>query len=117
MDRFRPNLVLDGTLPFEEDAIHSLKIGEIEFELVLPCARCAVPNIDQHTGIAHDSEPSKTLIDTRRGQTDDLHGVFFGQNAIPRSFGTISLTDPVEVLARREVHPALKETALGYREP
>lgn len=117
MDRFRPNLILDGALPFEEDVIHELRIGETVLELTLPCARCSVPNIDQQSGIAPGDEPTKTLIETRRGQTDELHGVFFGQNAIPRALGTLSVGAPVEVLSRRPMHTVLQQAALRFEAP
>ncbi|MDB5790169.1 MAG: Fe-S protein [Massilia sp.] len=51
MDRFRPNLVVAGTDPFEEDYTASLQAGDIRIKPVKPCARCPIPAIDQATGI------------------------------------------------------------------
>jgi uncharacterized protein YcbX len=51
MDRFRPNLVIEGTDPFEEDYTESLRAGEVVIKPVKPCARCPIPAIDQATGI------------------------------------------------------------------
>lgn len=51
MDRFRPNLVVEGTDPFEEDYTASFKAGDIVIAPVKPCARCPIPAIDQATGI------------------------------------------------------------------
>jgi uncharacterized protein YcbX len=51
MDRFRPNLVIEGTDPFEEDYTESLRAGEVLIKPVKPCARCPIPAIDQATGI------------------------------------------------------------------
>jgi uncharacterized protein YcbX len=51
MDRFRPNLVIEGTDPFEEDYTESLRAGELVIKPVKPCARCPIPAIDQATGI------------------------------------------------------------------
>src|SRR6185437_10970495 len=51
MERFRPNLVLDGLPPFVEDRIESLEIGPILLTLVKPCTRCIIPSTDQRTGI------------------------------------------------------------------
>jgi len=51
MDRFRPNLVVIGTDPFEEDYSASFKAGDIVIAPVKPCARCPIPGIDQATGI------------------------------------------------------------------
>jgi len=51
MNRFRPNLVVDGTDPFEEDYSASLRIGDVLVRPVKPCARCPIPAVDQDTGI------------------------------------------------------------------
>ncbi|KQQ86616.1 MOSC domain-containing protein [Massilia sp. Leaf139] len=51
MDRFRPNLVIEGSDPFEEDYTQALRCGDIVIKPVKPCARCPIPAIDQATGI------------------------------------------------------------------
>jgi len=51
MDRFRPNLVLAGTDPFEEDYTESFTAGDLVIKPVKPCARCPIPAVDQATGI------------------------------------------------------------------
>jgi uncharacterized protein YcbX len=51
MDRFRPNLVIDGLQAFEEDYLGSLSTGAAEIRPVKPCARCPIPAIDQATGV------------------------------------------------------------------
>ncbi|QNA98568.1 MOSC domain-containing protein [Massilia sp. Se16.2.3] len=51
MDRFRPNLVVDGLDPFEEDYLAELVCGDIVVKPVKPCARCPIPAVDQATGI------------------------------------------------------------------
>ena len=51
MDRFRPNLVVEGSDPFEEDYTASFQAGGILIAPVKPCARCPIPAIDQATGI------------------------------------------------------------------
>lgn len=51
MDRFRPNLVVTGTDPFEEDYTEALHCGGIVIKPVKPCARCPIPAVDQATGI------------------------------------------------------------------
>lgn len=52
MNRFRPNLVVDGIDAYEEDYLDSLQAGELVIKPVKPCARCPIPSIDQATGIA-----------------------------------------------------------------
>lgn len=51
MNRFRPNLVVEGSDPFEEDYTESLRTGDIVIKPVKPCARCPIPAVDQSTGI------------------------------------------------------------------
>lgn len=94
MNRFRPNLVIEGAEAFAEDTWRSVQIGEVELALVKPCARCAVTTIDQESG-TRGSEPLRTLADYRsvRGK------VLFGQNAIPLTWGDVRVGDPVRVLA------------------
>jgi uncharacterized protein YcbX len=88
MNRFRPNLVVDGCEPHAEDEWQKIRIGEMEFVVAKPCARCAVPSIDQATG-EKDSEILRVLADYRR--FEDPEGgprqVFFGQNLLYTSAG------------------------------
>ena len=107
MERFRPNLVLEGIEPFEEDIIHEIKIDDVVLEFVKPCARCKITTIDQAKGISPSSEPLRTLGQVRRGKGKGLQGGFFGQNAIPRELGTIKVGNEVEILSKRPLHPAL----------
>ncbi len=51
MDRFRPNVVVDGIEAFEEDYVESLEAGALSIRPVKPCARCPIPAIDQATGV------------------------------------------------------------------
>ncbi|HCW90142.1 MAG TPA: MOSC domain-containing protein [Marinobacter sp.] len=94
MNRFRPNIVVDGNLPWEEDQWRTLAVGQGEMHLVKPCARCIMTTVDPETGEASDlREPLRTLAGFRR--TDD--GVIFGMNGIHTSHSTIRVGDPVTV--------------------
>jgi uncharacterized protein YcbX len=95
MSRFRPNVVVDGAQAWDEDNWKRLRIGQVEFEATHRCARCVVTTIDQETGNKDGSgEPLKTLATFRR----DGDGVYFGQNLVPRSTGTVQVGDTVDVL-------------------
>ena len=97
MRRFRPNLVVEGAPPFAEDHWWRVRIGEVEFEGAENCERCTFPTIDPETGTKDARrEPMRTLATFRRRPEG---GVFLGQNLIPRTFGTVRVGDPVEVLA------------------
>ena len=92
MDRFRPNVVVDGRQPWAEDRWGRLRIGDVSFQATHPCKRCIVTTIDQRTGTpAADREPLRTLATFRR--TDG--GVLFGMNLAPRQAGTIRVGDPL----------------------
>jgi uncharacterized protein YcbX len=95
MDRFRPNIVIDGCEPHAEDAWDRVRIGEVRFRLAKPCARCVVTTVDQTTG-ERGREPLRTLSTYRTvdGQ------VLFGQNLVHEGRGVLRVGDPVEVLDR-----------------
>ena len=96
MLRFRPNLVVDGSIAHAEDGWKRIRIGDVEFDVAKPCSRCVFTTVDPLRGERDaDGEPLRTLIGYRR--TPD--GVTFGQNLIPRSLGMLRVGDAVEVLA------------------
>ena len=80
MERFRPNLVLQGLEPFAEDEIDRIRIGAVELQCVKPCTRCIVTTTDQSTGQRDGEEPLRTLKQYR--WLASLGGVAFGMNAI-----------------------------------
>jgi len=78
MNRFRPNLVIEGEWEaYDEDHAALIQAGAVRMALVKPCTRCSVPDIDQLTGQRY-SEPGRTLAAYRQQEL----GVVFGQNAI-----------------------------------
>jgi uncharacterized protein YcbX len=80
MERFRPNIVLDGIEAYAEDRIHELRGEGAVIRMVKPCARCAITTTDQSTGERDGVEPLATLKTYRFDAA--LRGVTFGQNAI-----------------------------------
>ena len=80
MDRFRPNLVLDGLPPYGEDEVHEFTAHGIRLRAVKPCIRCSITTTDQTAGVVTGEEPLRTLKSYRWDAA--LHGVKFGQNAI-----------------------------------
>jgi uncharacterized protein YcbX len=94
MDRFRPNLVVEGCGPFAEDAWGAFAIGGVVFQRVKPCTRCAVVTVDQATGI-QGKEPLATLARFRAQGSK----VMFGQNLIHRGHGVIQRGDPLRPAA------------------
>jgi hypothetical protein len=96
MNRFRPNLVVEGVAPFAEDGWARIEIGGVAFDVVKPCARCTVPTIDQDTA-ERGQEPIRTLAMYRRAGTD----VYFGQNLIHRGAGELAVGAAAVVLEHR----------------
>jgi uncharacterized protein YcbX len=81
MNRFRPNLVLDGLPPYGEDTLGEFHVGgQVRLRAVKPCTRCAVTTTDQGTGAVDGAEPLRTLKTYRWNA--GLRGVAFGQNVI-----------------------------------
>ena len=106
MDRFRPNIVLDGAEPFEEDLWMRLAIDAVELELVEPCGRCLVVNIDQQSCEADsEQEPLRTLSTYRRvtrgDYRDEPDHVYFGWRAGGTRLGELRVGDEVRVLQHR----------------
>lgn len=84
MERFRPNLVLDGLDPHGEDFIDEIAFdaaeGPVRLKLVKPCARCPIPNVDPVTA-EPGTEPGDTLA-TYRADARVKGGITFGMNAV-----------------------------------
>lgn len=89
MNRFRPNLVLSGLDPYEEDYVESLTVvadggAGVQLKLVKLCARCPIPTVDQEKGAPDPDWPNEPL-DTMSGYRANAQrggALTFGQNAI-----------------------------------
>ncbi len=97
MQRFRSNIVLDGSPAFEEDYFKLLRVGPIAIRPVKPCARCSVPGVDPASG-----EHSPVVTDVLAGMRATRDGVMFGVNAIvvDGAGGTLRVGDAVEIELR-----------------
>ena len=94
MDRFRPNVVIKGCNPYEEDTWQRVRVGGgVIMDVIKPCARCPIPTTDQATGVrdsSSDPQPTRTLRTYRTGKQLGLTAVnpkwrdevFFGQNVV-----------------------------------
>jgi len=86
MNRFRPNILVDGCQPYSEDLWKTIKINNLTFQGVKLCNRCKVPTIDQDNGIS-GTEPTETLLTFRsdevlRPSHKNKRQVYFGQNLV-----------------------------------
>jgi uncharacterized protein YcbX len=80
MNRFRPNLVVDGIAPFEEDYVESFSADGIVLRPVKPCARCPIPAIDQAT--AEPGPDPLDILQAYRANPRMEGAVCFGMNCI-----------------------------------
>jgi uncharacterized protein YcbX len=95
MGRFRPNIVVTGGSAWDEDQWKALRVGDMVFDAVKPCARCVVPTTDQQSGVRHPrQEPLRTLASFR---TIPHLGAIFGQNLVHRGPGHLVVGDSVTV--------------------
>jgi uncharacterized protein len=107
MNRFRPNIVIDGPEldAYEEDHWTQLRLGELRAYVVKGCDRCAIPDVDQQTART-GKEVRRALVARRGFNAHDLSntGVFFAQNLnhVYAPGTTVRVGDPVEVLERQE---------------
>ncbi|KAK7329374.1 hypothetical protein VNO77_23536 [Canavalia gladiata] len=113
INRFRPNILVEGCYPFSEDLWTEIKISRFSFFGVKLCWRCKMPTIDQETAIV-GSEPKEILTKTRSGKLirpDDSRNknrVYFGQNLVwnhkelsaKGSGKIIEVGDPVYVIQK-----------------
>jgi hypothetical protein len=94
LQRFRPNIVIDGVPEHEEDLAAELLISEedssgvanedgsepMRLRLVKPCPRCPIPNIDPSS--AHSTPHVINCLNTYRQDPRVNGAVSFGMNAI-----------------------------------
>ncbi|ESW10850.1 hypothetical protein PHAVU_009G243200 [Phaseolus vulgaris] len=112
INRFRPNILVEGCEPFSEDLWTDIKISKFSFFGVKLCYRCKIPTINQETGIA-GPETNEILMKTRSGEIirpndKNKKRVYFGQNmtwnwtefSAERSGKIIEVGDPVYVLRK-----------------
>jgi len=92
-NRFRANIIISTNIPHVEDSWDKLEIGSTRMQVIKPCARCTVVNINQESGIP-SKEPLKTLSQYRKVGNK----VNFGVNVICLSEGRIKLGDSLNLV-------------------
>lgn len=94
MNRFRPNIVFTGGLPFQEDIMDEFTINNIHFNGVKLCARCNITTINQDDA-SKGKEPLKTLA----GYRSKNKKIYFGQNVVHAGVGVVTVGDKLKVLS------------------
>lgn len=80
MNRFRPNIVVEGASAFAEDQWTRVRMGELTFRAGGLCRRCIVTTTDQDNA-TRGKEPLRTLASFRRDPSAPGE-IIFGQNLI-----------------------------------
>jgi uncharacterized protein YcbX len=117
--RFRANLELDAETPFWEDRLFgdhgevvAFTVGDVPFEGVNPCQRCAVPLRDPDTGAEYEGFRERVLemreatlpAWTPSDRFDHYFRLMLNTTVPERAWGsTVAVGDDVEVGERRLV--------------
>lgn len=118
IERFRPNIIVKGGIPWSEDSWKTVRICHdpsekssslsrnlgIEFDIVARCARCQVPNVDPDTAVQHKKQPWDTLVSYRRIDEGIKWKPCFGMLSAPRAEGVIRVGMKLEVLEETKEH-------------
>lgn len=102
MERFRANIVLEHDVAWAEDGWEAVKIGDILFRLVKPCARCIMTTQDQSTGSRDIASPMPAMGRMRMSADRSVPGPLFGWNAVPVGHGTIKVGDEAQSVGAKE---------------
>lgn len=96
--RFRPNLLIDGAAAWDEDDWATIRVGAVEIDLVKPCGRCTMLDVDPSRGARAPGTLAALAKLRTRGQK-----TLFGQNGVARAGlgGVVRVGDPVVVVRRR----------------
>jgi uncharacterized protein YcbX len=93
MNRFRPNLVVQGCGPYAEDTWNDIMVGGVKLHVVKPCERCAITTVNQLTAEKR-KEPLRTLATYRERDGK----VLFGQNLIHEGKGVVEIGSEVKIV-------------------
>jgi uncharacterized protein YcbX len=109
IERFRPNIVVEGEEPWYEDVWKTIRVGgsksgNITLDIPVRCARCQVPNVDPDTGVKNPKQPWDTLMKYRRIDEGINFKPCFGMLCVPRNEGYIEAGTDFEVLEVTEEH-------------
>ncbi|KAJ9641020.1 hypothetical protein H2199_005688 [Coniosporium tulheliwenetii] len=111
IERFRPNIVVRGSVPWAEDSWKTLRIastskvseektekaGELVLDVAARCARCLVPNVDPDTAEKHKRQPWDMLMKYRVVDEGITYKPCFGMLCVPREEGRIEVGMSLEV--------------------
>ncbi|QAY72260.1 MOSC domain-containing protein [Agromyces protaetiae] len=97
VERFRPNLVIDGDPrePFAEEAWSHVHVGGVRFRVQGVCDRCVMTTIDPDT-LQRGKEPIRTLAKHRRREGKTWFGVWLVPDLDASETDVLSVGDEVQ---------------------
>jgi uncharacterized protein len=119
IERFRPNIIVQGDVPWDEDTWKTLRISTADGDgdektgrkwrsLILDvpsrCLRCRVPNVNPSTAEEHKKQPWDTLMKYRRIDEGLRFKPVFGMLCAPRDEGFLKVGMNLEVLEVTDKH-------------
>jgi uncharacterized protein YcbX len=125
VERFRPNIIVQGETPWVEDSWKTVRIRSanknsgsntkdtfkpngnhepLDLDIVARCARCQVPNVDPDTASKHKKQPWNMLVSYRRVDEGIKYKPCFGMLAAPRSEGPVEVGMKLEILEETNQH-------------
>lgn len=108
IDRFRPNIIIRGSVPWVEDGWKTLQIGEGEHRLgldvVCRCLRCQVPNVHPITAEKHPRQPWNQMMKYRRIDAGLKFKPSFGMLCAPSVEGHLEVGMKFQVKAMTNDH-------------
>ncbi|OJD34000.1 mosc-domain-containing protein [Diplodia corticola] len=115
IERFRPNVVVRGHVPWDEDGWKTLRLGGGEggvggkgkglvLDVVCRCLRCQVPNVDPETAEKHPRQPWNELMKYRRIDEGLKFKPSFGMLCAPRDEGLVEVGMRFEVTETTNNH-------------
>lgn len=107
MEKFRPNIIVDGTKAWDEDYWAELLITRLGVKIILTsnCARCVSINVDLDKGRMGEGPSGsllKKMMRDRRVDPGNKWEPIFGRYGFPTNGGEIKVGDEVVVGIRNE---------------
>jgi uncharacterized protein YcbX len=104
IERFRPNVIIRGHVPWGEDNWKTVRAGGLDLDVVSRCLRCQVPNVDPDSAEKHPRQPWDELVKYRRIDKGLKYKPSFGMLCVPQKEGKVSVGSKFEVLRTTEDH-------------
>ena len=95
---FRPNVVVDGHVPYAEDTWDVIEAGSARMQAVKTCGRCQVIGINPGTG-----KPDPSVLKTLASYRNVAGSIKFGLLVRPLVQGVLSVGDTINILSERNI--------------